>query len=489
MLRFVTHNVNTLSTIGSRGAPVNRSWPVRTAARDADVGAATEGDRHDTLLNGHARPKARKLPSSKRTADGIDASQAAIIMAPRLRSRAMFVPGRGWFCRDSEDSLWHPDNSNGVFLMVNKDPARQRTRKGTATRAIKAELEGLLTISGDELDVDDMTCGLPDGRILTLDDGTYSTCAATADDLVTMALGVVPEESKPELWLRVLTETFAACIDPLAVMQYFRWWFRHALSGDCSAEVMLFLHGPKGSGKSTVADTLLHIFGDYGVTVAAEHLVGSGDYSHHRAWLARLDRKRLVRVAETPAHGGTWKTPELLALVSGETLTANWMRQNPFDFRSQAHVLCTGNHAPHAPANSGYWRRLRLLDCRSVPEEPDIKLKKKLLAEAGKILHWALTTSNSTPLTPPEMTDAADDMRATQDPLGEWITEHIVADPNGRMTNEEAFALYLKAHPDRQTDRRAFGTRMSELFGATFKASHNGRSQRVHRCRFRPEVP
>ena len=154
-----------------------------------------------------------------------------------------------------------------------------------------------------------------------------------------------------------------------------------------------FWFGPKGSGKSTIADTLLHIAGSYGATLAAEHVIG--DTNQHRSWLARLDRKRLVRINEMPQRGA-WKTADLLSLTSGEMVTANHMRQDPFEFRSRAAVLATGNHAPLAPSSSGYWRRLRLADCRhQIPDEKqDDTLRLKL--RQGSRAHPAVGTRCAT---------------------------------------------------------------------------------------------
>lgn len=58
----------------------------------------------------------------------------------------------------------------------------------------------------------------------------------------------------------------------------------------------------------------------------------------------------------------------------------------------------------------------------SIPTTPDVHLHVKLIAEAGRILTWALTTPD-TPIstTPPEMLLAAESMRAEQDPVGEWL--------------------------------------------------------------------
>ena len=157
-----------------------------------------------------------------------------------------------------------------------------------------------------------------------------------------MALRAVPEPSEPLVWLRVLGDTFSYMDEPEDVLAYFRWWIRHALTGDCSAHLMAFLHGQSGTGKNTVADALLYLFADYGQTIPAVHVVGKRD--SHRSWIAQCDRKRYVMVGDLPEHG-SWST-ELHDMVGGADLNANFMRQNHFTFRSRAHVLATGNDAP-----------------------------------------------------------------------------------------------------------------------------------------------
>ena len=144
---------------------------------------------------------------------------------------------------------------------------------------------------------------------------------------------------------------------------------------------------------------------------------------------------------------GAWKTADLLSLISGEMVTANHMRQNPFEFRSRAAVLATGNHAPLAPSSSGYWRRLRLADCRhQIPDEKqDDTLRAKLKQEAGRILQWALDAPQEVPCSPAEMLMAAESLRADQDPAGEWIDDHYVSDPKGTTTSAEAYMRYTDA--------------------------------------------
>ena len=295
-----------------------------------------------------------------------------------------------------------------------------------------------------------------------------------------MTLGAVPDEGEPELWLKVIRETFAACADPSAIVEYVRGWFRMALTGDCSQEAMLFLFGPPGTGKSIVADTLLHIAGGYGVTVAAEHLVG--DPHHHRAWLARLDRRRLIRVVEVPSRGA-WNTSEVLPLVSGESITANRMRQDPFDFRSRAHLLCTGNHQPYASSGSGLWRRFRPVDCRNVPAAPDETLRVQLRAEYGRILAWAIAAPVKLPQAPDEMKAGAEYARNERDPIGAWLDEHYTFDPAGVTWYVDLYGAYCKDLPeDKRPSNQLFGTKLTERYGHPVTAWVNGKSVKVRHC-------
>ena len=229
-----------------------------------------------------------------------------------------------------------------------------------------------------------------------------------------------------------------------------------------------------------MADTLLHIAGGYGVTVAAAHLIGEAN--HHRAWLARLDRRRLVRVAEVPPRGA-WNTEEVLPLVSGESITANRMRQDPFDFRSRVHLLCTGNHQPYASSGSGLWRRFKPVDCRHVQTAPDTTLRDQLRAEYGRILAWSLAAPVKLPKAPDEMEAGAEHARNERDPIGAWLDETYARDPAGVTWSADLYDAYTSAMPeDKRPTKHAFGTKLTEKYGAPKTAWISGKAAKVRRC-------
>ena len=475
---------------GERNDLLNRlafSWakrgenlaPLRVAAIDAGL-SVDEVSATIRSAEAGANGKAKGKAKGKDTGHG--AYAAARAMTEKLAPRAAFVANRGWYIRKTERSLWSTDSDHVMLQNVQNHPARGDCAKGLRSYAISAELEGMLSIPAADLDADDWEAGLPEEAGI-LDLRTGDVRPATERDRVTMALGAVPEAGEPELFLRVLGDTVSACEDPDGTARYIRWWFRRALTGDCRAEALLFLWGVAGTGKSILAETLLHIAGSYGANVSAANL--TGDQMAHREWLARLAGKRIVWLNEPPR--AAWRADILLQMVSGEPLVANFMRKDSFEFRSKVALVCTGTDAPTAARNSGYWRRLRQVGARHFPDTPDDTLKGRLRAEAGKILGWlmALPDGPAAPEAPvpAEMLRAAQEAKDAMDPAGQWIDAHLVTDPQGLTIQAGVYSRYLQSVPDDEAlNRTRFYGLLMQRFGPLKSARVDGKVTSVRRC-------
>ena len=173
-------------------------------------------------------------------------------------------------------------------------------------------------------DCDPDIAGLPDGPSLNLRTG--ETRKTEKEDRLTMALGHSPQSGECPRFERYLAEA----IPDESARGYVLQWLGYALTGRTESEAFLFVHGLPGSGKSTLARLMLHLMGDYGWTVAGEHVAGWKET--HRQWLAKLAGKRFVAVTELPKAGGTWRTADLNSLITGEPMEANLMRQNSHQF-------------------------------------------------------------------------------------------------------------------------------------------------------------
>jgi putative DNA primase/helicase len=67
-------------------------------------------------------------------------------------------------------------------------------------------------------------------------------------------------------------------------------WAGYSLTGETKEQKLVFIHGPGGTGKSTFANIILRIAGDYGMNAAMETFADSG---------IRLRRVSCGRIAST----------------------------------------------------------------------------------------------------------------------------------------------------------------------------------------------
>ena len=411
------------------------------------------------------------------------AVEGAVATAPVLRRQYVHVAGsrgwNGWYWRPEPRGLWRAATKATMFRAYQNLPERERFSKDIRSDSVVSEWSGQLEVNADLLNADDWLCGLPDGSVLDLRTGAVRQ--TTDDDYITMALAVVPEPGVPALWLRVLGEQFSQCGDLDGVVTWFRWWCRMALTGNCEAQAFSFLFGPPNTGKSKIAETLLHIWGDYGTITAGENLIGNAN--NHRSWMADLQGRRLVVLEDAPE--GRWNTNDLNPLVDGAEISANRMRQDVFRFRSQAHVLATGNHAPRAGGNAGLWRRLRAIDCRREPPNPDPQLGRKLQAESGQILAWLLDTPIEQPPVPDAVRGLAETARHESDPITAWLRDHYVRDRGAIAPSREIYDAYCATLDvdTRQPTPTTFGRKLTEQYGPDTRKTIAGRLQRCRMAR------
>ena len=430
-----------------------------------------------------AEEGAQRNPKKKSTQHG--AYHAARAMEAALSTVTMFVAGRGWYYRGSETALWQPDTGRVMLAKVQSHPERERCQRGLRSSAIMGELEGMIDVDGATLDADDWTCGLPNGAGI-LDVRTGEVRPSTANDRVTKALGVVPDfTAPPEVLPWYLAELTAGCREPEKVQEFIRWYWRRSLTGDCSAEVMLFLYGPPRTGKSKLGELMLYVAGDYGHFLDARNIVGNGVEFQHPTWLAACAGKRLILASDLPP-GGSWQTGTVQDAVSGSPMTARQMRQDGFTFVSQMHFICTGNHAPRAPHGAGIWDRLRMVACKNQHvDNPNTTLPERLKAEAPRILGWVLGAPDEQPNVP-ELGDMTANMRDESDPVGAWIKRTWRYDADGRIPAAECYQRYSDVFGADKDARimgdRSFGELMTEQYGEpSFSHKRAGKVVKVRR--------
>ena len=285
----------------------------------------------------------------------------------------------------------------------------------------------------EEFDPDPDLLALPNGEVLNVRTGQpeqlkreHRITRSLPEDILHPSKP--PEGGQLTEWEDFVLESLSH-YDPDArdkIAAFLQEWVGSALSGDCRDEVMVFLWGRPGTGKSTFTDTLLAMFGTYGKTVAGKRVVGRGE--GHLQWLANLEGIRLVVFDEMPERG-RWQADLLNPLISGQMIEANRMRENSMTFKSQAHVIATGNHRPKARAASGLWRRMVIVEFQHTPVNEDTQLKERLAASLGDVYRWAHEglnrwNANGRHLQTPEvLIQGARDYRAAADPVAQFVQD------------------------------------------------------------------
>ena len=187
-------------------------------------------------------------------------------------------------------------------------------------------------------------------------------------------------------WLRFLAEATGGDDE---LIDFLQRWCGYCATGHTSEHALLFVHGPGGSGKSTFAEVLASVLGDYARTAPLDTFTETrGD--RHPTDLAGLAAARLAVCSETE-EGRAWAESKLKLATGGDTITARFMHRDFFDYRPQFKLLVVGNHLPTLRnADTAMRRRFRVVPFDHPPTNPDRHLKEKLIAEGDAILAWII---------------------------------------------------------------------------------------------------
>lgn len=160
-----------------------------------------------------------------------------------------------------------------------------------------------------------------------------------------------------------------------------------SLTTDTRHEVMAWLSGEGGTGKSSFLHVLGRLLGPLSIRVDFQGLDRPNDYS-----LAKLPGRRVALSTEAQKGGGAGER-WIKSIVSGEPIPAREIYGRPFEFTPVCKIWWAMNDRPVIKDTSdAIWRRLALIpfNRRFTPEERDRDLTRKLETELPGILNWAL---------------------------------------------------------------------------------------------------
>jgi putative DNA primase/helicase len=247
---------------------------------------------------------------------------------------------------------------------------------------VSAQSEPGIPVAPEQFDADPFLLNCVNG---TVDLRTGELQPHRRADLITRLCPVQydPAAHSP-LWDRFLEEATGANRE---VGQFLQRAVGYSLTGATSQEVLFFVHGPGGSGKSTFPEAIKAVLGEYGKSADFETFISRRDGGAIRNDVAELAGRRFVVSIEVD-EGKKLAEGLVKLLTGGDTVRARFLYQEAFDYVPQFKLWLAANHAPKVRHDdSAMWRRiLRIPFDQVVPKEkrdPSLKARLKDVNESG----------------------------------------------------------------------------------------------------------
>ena len=390
-----------------------------------------------------------------------DAGRARVFVN-RNADRLRFV--HAWDCwLVHESGRWNADTSGGVVRLaletgrslmaeafsVTGEAERKRAISEASAWGSTAALRQMLelakhdervTLHCSEVDANPWHLGVP-GAVVDLRTGA----TAAEGGYTTRTTGVAFDAGATcPRWEKFFAEVFPDA----GIREYIRLAIGSTLSGDTRDHHFLFAYGSGCNGKSTLLETLAHVFGTYAGRAGAD-LINTSRYSREpEGQIAELAGLRLVIGAET-SEGSRLNEGLIKDISGGDTLRGRKLYQSAFSFQPQCTLWLFGNHRPSiCGTDEGIWRRVRLLPFLQSFAGPrkDPSLKDGLRTEGPGILAWCVRACmdwQRMGLEIPEGVKAAtSEYRADEDVLGDFIADATEELIGFTVTNAELFRAY-----------------------------------------------
>ena len=159
----------------------------------------------------------------------------------------------------------------------------------------------------------------------------------------------------------------------------------YCLTTETHHEIMLWLYGPPGSGKSTLIKGFETLLGGYCTNLPPRC------FDEDRFGKVGLIGARLACAYEVPKKGIN-DTADLKAIVSGEAVYIEAKHKNGFSLSTWVKILWAMNYLPRIDTiRDGLGRRIKIIICPQIPEDERDPNFTNMIAEEGPgIFNFAL---------------------------------------------------------------------------------------------------
>ncbi|MFZ2872232.1 DNA primase family protein [Zavarzinia sp.] len=299
----------------------------------------------------------------------------------------------------------------------------------------------------EDMDRDPALFNAQNGTIELARDGFHRLRPHDRADLITH---ISPVAHDPLAACPVFTEAMMEWQPDQEMHDFLQRAAGYIMTGYTGEQVVILLYGTGKNGKSTLANILMHIMGDYAMTLPFASLL---EDKHRRGGeptpdIARLPGRRFVVAAEPPL-GAKLDEALIKSLTGGDKIPARHLNRDMFEFTPVAKFVLSFNTAPTVRGQDyGIWRRLLMAAFPHRIEKVDDTMEERLQAEAAGILNWMLSGYagwRKHRLAPPDaVREATESYRSDQDMVGRFLSAATVARPGARVAANTLYKAYQR---------------------------------------------
>lgn len=349
-----------------------------------------------------------------------------------------------------------------------------RTRSGVE-RIVRADRR--IAAVTDQWDTHDWLLNTPEG-VIDLRTGVLQVHRPELYLTHRTTVSPAPKAEAPT-WLRFISDV---CCGDLDLAAYLQRLAGYCLTGATHEQVLVFFYGGGRNGKGTFLDTVKHILDGYYQAASADTFTESKS-DKHKSELAVLMGARLVSASEVQ-QGKSWNDSRIKELTGQDTITANFMRCDPFTFVPKFKLIISSNNKPRFNnVDPAIRARLQLVPWLANFETSGTKdphMREKLRAEAAGVLGWMVEGCllwQQYGLQPPKsVRDATQSYLDAEDLEAQWLEECCVRDGRAQELLAPLFAswvAYAEARHGRAKRDRDLSDRL-EREGLTKRKTMHG---------------
>ncbi len=281
--------------------------------------------------------------------------------------------------------LFKSDLEGGKVLLRFATQSANSAKIAAMLKSAQSELGMSVPASAFDRDPTILVCR---SGVVELGESEASFREHRREDYARLLTDVDYDPSAPSpTWSKFLCEVLP---DP-EVRRYVQALAGYSLHGGNPERLLIFLHGPTSTGKTTFMETLGTVLGDYAGTFDLSMFRAKQDESPRADIVDAID-KRLIFTTEAAQE---WRlhADQIKRMTGSDTIKARLPHSGTFIEKVPAFTpwIATNSTPQVSGVDTALWRRLRVVPFVTVPEAEDRQLKRTILrTEAPGVLRWVV---------------------------------------------------------------------------------------------------